>query len=551
MVVLYPVLLLGGLIFFHEWGHYLLARWNGIHVETFSIGFGPKLFGWKGKPRDGMPPTEYVVAALPLGGYVKMLGHDPGDDVPDQMRAGAFGSKTVWQRFTVVAAGPAFNLILPFIIIFFASLFQGKAQSASLGGVNVGGPAWEAGLRPGDVLVGFDDTDVEYWWQVSDYIGTRPDTPMKVRWTRQGIEMSATMTPDTIERVVVAKLNVTKTQGQTGITPNYARPTVHVTPESAAAKAGLRSRDVVLSCNDAPIQRFDNLLAALQQNADGPAVLKVLRYQDRAAAGATLGIATTATVTLPAAEAADSARGILSAEMVIGQVVSGSVAERIGLRVGDRLLTLNGKPLNNWLFFRGALRQDLDADLKFTVHWERAGETMSSAGFQLTEVPAPHKLKKDNTRLTIGLESAAEYAAPPLVENNSRLSFALHESWTVSVEQIWVTFKAIGALFSGDLGTDDMGGPVMIGQMAAQTSEQGWGYFFQLMAFLSINLGLINLLPIPVLDGGQIMFLAIETARRKPVSLRTRQIATYAGMAFIAVLTVIVFKNDIERLITG
>lgn len=552
MVLVYTLLLLGGLIFFHEWGHYLLARANGIHVETFSIGFGPKLFGWKGKAKDGMPPTEYVVAALPLGGYVKMLGYDAGEEIPAHLKEVAFSSKKVWQRFTVVAAGPAFNLILPFIIIFFAGLTKSHDLPPSLGTVTYDGPAWNAGLRPGDTIVGLGDQKIEYWWQVAEFIEDRPGESFAIRWKRGDQEMSAEITPQAFERVVNAKLGITELRGRTGISPVYALPIIHVAPGSPAETAGLKSWDRVIAIDGQPSGRMDGLERVLEESKGRNLSLTVLTFDEKKTAGTTLGVGTTRTVTLPAAtEGQEALRGISSAEMIISRVTPGTPAERVGLKPGDKIVNLDGQLVNSWTFFESTIKKSADPDKTFTLEWIRNGQRMRTDAYQLAEVAAPHRLKQDNTRLTMGLQTAMQYASPKLIDHDERLAYALNESWSMTTFQMWLTFKAIGGLITGELSTKELGGPIMIGQMAAETGERGWAWFFQLMAFLSVNLGLINLLPVPVLDGGQIMFLAIETARRRPVSLRTRQIATYVGLAFIALLMVLVFKNDIERLLVG
>ncbi|MFT7578914.1 MAG: regulator of sigma E protease, partial [Myxococcota bacterium] len=161
---LYIVLMIGGLIFFHELGHYVLARLMGVHVVEFSIGFGPKLFTIRGKKRHpALPPTEFVIGALPIGGYVRMLGAEPGEDIADDIRDVALNFKPVWRRFLIAAAGPAFNLILPFIIFFIFGLLTTEKLPSVIGDVSPGTPAFDAGLRAGDRITGIDGEEVAYW----------------------------------------------------------------------------------------------------------------------------------------------------------------------------------------------------------------------------------------------------------------------------------------------------------------------------------------------------------------------------------------------------
>ncbi len=636
MSIIYFALLLGGLIFFHELGHFLLARWMGVHVVTFSIGFGPTVFSFKGRRKsDLVEPTEYVIAALPLGGYVRMLGDDPTEDVDDGLKELSFQTKPIWRRFLIVAAGPAFNLVLPFFVFFFLHLSHSELAPSSVGTVVYDGPAWNAGVRSGDRITSIDGKEVKYWWQVTDYISDRPGETFELGVERGGEQINLTITAEGRTRVESAELDIVKERGRIGISATYTKPIIAVRRGSAAEKAGLRSWDKVVSVNGEPISRFSDLERTLMEKPSENVSLAVIRYEDTVSTGLSLGVGKGIRFVLPKG-GGEPLRGITNSELLIRSVVPGSPAAKIGLKPGDRVLDLDGKRYPTWGFlldrigsapkdsefqlrweresdtsvtqsFRGQAARDglgakleaissnsssgfsfkvrsVDSDsladrlglqagdeiarmgdqtFKSTDALERAlseleGETvlhysrtLRQAKFKLATISAPERLQPDKKIKLFGASVFSQQGIPDAIENDQAISYAFHHCVTRTMRAIELNFTAIIGLFSGKVPLKELGGPILIGQLAAETEDRGWAYFFRLMVWLSVSLGLINLLPIPILDGGHILFLAIEGIRRKPVSLRTRQVATYLGFAFIILLMVLVFKNDIERSFFG
>lgn len=550
MSVLFPILLLGGLILLHETGHFLMARLMGIHVETFSIGFGPKLMGFQGKQRGELPPTEYIIAPIPIGGYVKMLGQDPAEDVPEAVRRVSFQGAPAWRRFLVMAAGPVSNLLLPFVIFFFFFLGHDTVAPALAGTIVQDGPAYAAGLRPGDRIVSLDGEPVHAFWDFRELVRARPEQTVSVRWVRKGQEMSGEISIRGVTRVVNPKLRMTEYVGEVGLMPTYLEPIVDPAPGSLAARAGLHTWDRVVAVNGAPVKRLDAVLSALADHAQEPVALGVLRYEPEAIAGSPVRfeLARGEQVTLPAAGEGPADRGLRSAEMVLRRVIAGSPADRAGLKPGDRIERVDGHAFPSWVFLRAKMSQ-MPRGHTFEIASSRDGVAQPPVEVTFEEVLAPAELQPDRKVTVFGAQALSALGEPEAIPNDDLVGYAAHQCVAQTLETIEMNARAVGGLFTGSTPLTDLGGPILITQLAARASDQGWAYFFRLMAWLSISLGLINLLPVPVLDGGQLLFLGIEAVRRKPVSLRTRQIAVYAGVAFVLVMLVLVFKNDLERML--
>lgn len=559
MSFLYIILMIGGLILVHELGHYLVARWMGVHVVEFAIGVGPKIWVKKGRQRrPDLPPTEYTVGALPFGGFVKMLGTDPHEVVPPEIEAVSFNARPVWRRFLVMIAGPAFNILLALVIYFCGGLFEGSLPSSRVGVVDSNGAAWKAGLRPGDEIVAIDGDEVAYFWQVQRAVSSKfavvddPESgesklvgqPIEVTWRHHGQLVTRAFDTDAvaIDRVPSLPGILVDRRGQLGVTNDHVLPIVGVEPGSAAEAAGLRSWDRIVAIDGEPVDQLSVALDRIGRASEKTVALAVLTYVDAVAPPIELGVAKVRRVTLPPGP---GTRGLFSAECLVYAVVPSSPAATAGLRKGDRILSFEESECASWSFFDQRLRRS--ADRGGTLTWRRGDKTLSGK-VALAKFLWPHELKKDNTIGVHGIEVLVERAAPESIPNESRLSYAWYKMTTGIGDAMGQTLSILGGLFSGRVAIKDgLAGPVTMGQLAARTSEYGWAYFFMLMAGFSVSLGLLNLLPIPILDGGQILFLAIEGIRRKPVSLRVRMIATYAGLAFVVILMVIVFRYDLER----
>lgn len=548
--IFYVVLLIGGVILVHELGHFLVARWMGIHVVEFSIGFGPRIAVFRGKKRHPhLPPTEYALAILPFGGFVRMLGYDPGDKVPEGAEDVAFGRKPVWRRFLVMVAGPAFNLILPFILFFAVGLTVERTGPSIVSDVDSGGPAYVAGIRSGDRIVEIEGEQVDYWWQLTAALHPRYEQPTEVAWVDvAGQRKSATVTPMRQEVVIVPDV-FTYPVGLIGLTEYYFVPIVWVRPESAAAQAGIASWDRIIEVDGQPVAQVKAMLALLDVGAGKDIKVRYLHY-DAAPTGTPFAVdqGTLREAVLPAVPAGgDARRGLVAADRVVWRTMPGSPAEEIGLQQGDELVSLDGREWDSATFAQGYLdsRKGKGA-IKLIV---RRGGQLLPLDLTLKQVDAPHEIDKTAKDWVHGIvvQSTATKLEP--IPNEARFAFAWHSMKKNFVDTIENTVKTLGGLLTGKVSmSEGLGGPLSIAKMASFAGSQGWDKFFSVMAMISISIGLVNLLPIPVLDGGQILFLALEGIRRKPVSMRTRMIAIYASLAFIIVLMVIVIRNDVLKI---
>ena len=543
MAFVYFILLLGGLIFFHELGHFLTARACGVRVLTFSLGFGPRLFGWTSR-RTG---TEYVVCALPLGGYVKMLGDDPTEPVSEEDRPFAFTTQALWKRFLIVFAGPFFNLILP-IFIFFILAFSQAVYPAELGMVIRGGPAWEAGLRAGDRIVAIDGDAVSYWWQLQNRIEGAAGQTLSVEYERDGARHTAQVQPKSYERVRYADIGAVDRRGQIRVVRSYLEPIVWVEPGSAAELAGLQSWDRVASIDGRPITRWTQVESALRTAGGKPLELMVLRERAWASAetaGVEVGLLGQAIPVKLQAAGDPAAVGLDTAEFRVWSVRQGTPAvDQLGLERGDLVVSLDGEDVPSWLFLESSISDEPEKERVLTF---RRGSEELQRRFTAVVKVEKSDLNTDMKVVVFGAFNHGGYGVPDAIANDAKLSLAWHNATYETWDKLKLNVLAISGLFRGRVPLKDLGGPILIYDIAGKTQEQGWNYFFQVMVMLSINLGLLNLLPIPILDGGHLLFFAIEAVKRRPVSMRTRQIATYLGFSLIILLMVLVFKNDLER----
>ena len=444
------VVALGVLIVVHELGHYLVARWCGVKVLRFSVGFGRAL----ARRRFGPDGTEWVIAAVPLGGYVKMVDEREGTVAPEDLPR-AFNRQSVWRRFAIVLAGPVANFLLA--IALYWGLFLGGIQEAKpiLAAPEAGTAAAQAGLARGDVVRAVNDEPVATW--------------QEVRWRVLQLALDRK----------VARLEV------------------------QSANGALEWRTLDLGRVGAEEVEGD-LLARLGLRLFRPDV-----------------------------------------PPTIGQVVAGGVAERSGLAARDRVLTIDGAPVPTWEALVAKVRASAGRPLALEV--DRAGARVR---IDLTPEPVAQGAG------TIGRIGAGPYVDPGamsayLIEvrygPGAALARALAKTWEMSV----FSLRMLAKMIVGEVSWRNLSGPVTIADYAGQSAQLGLAPYLAFLALISISLGVLNLLPIPLLDGGHLMYYTIEVLKGSPVSERVMEIGQRAGLVVLLFLMAFAFYNDINRLISG
>lgn len=440
------LLALGILIAVHEFGHFWVARRCGVYVERFSIGFGKAI--WQRKGKDG---TEYTLAMIPLGGYVKMLD-ERVEAVPELQRHMAFNNKKLWQRSAIVAAGPFANFVFAVFAYWVVYLIGVPAVKPVIGEVAPQSIAAQGGIAPGMELKSISGIETPDWESVNmamiSHIGDK--------------QMAVTLTEPHTNVDVKRTLNLTDWSYD---------------PES------------------------ENVLTTLGLTPYTPAIT-----------------------------------------LVISQLVDNGAAINAGFQLNDKIIAVDGEPIKQWQTFADLVRENPGKTLNVEVLRDNAPLTLA-----LT--PAIKDLKDGSKVGYVGIAPKVD-AWPEDYRIN--LQFGPLESVAKATEKTWqlvtLTFDMVTKLVTGDVAIKNLSGPISIAKGAGMTADFGLVYFLGFLALISVNLGIVNLLPLPVLDGGHLMFFAIEAVTRRPVSEKIQDIGYRVGSAILVALMAIALFNDFTRL---
>jgi len=538
------VALLGVLILVHELGHFLCAKAFDVKVLRFSLGFGPRLLGFtRGE-------TEYRLSLVPLGGYVRLLGEDPAEPIPPIDRSRALAVKPLWQRFTIVIAGPAFNLLLPLLIYFVHYAGQHTLLPPVIGTVLPTLPAAAAGLLPGDRVETVDGKRIRYWEELERVIADSPGQTLRFGIHRGSDAEERDVTPVRVERT--GPLRMRERVGWIGVSPRFQLPEIGVLdPNSPAAQAGLKTFDFVTAVNGQPVGTWTEFARVIERSGASPLRLNYLRGGYSAVPFAHVEIeepGSAVVLPVPVFDAAGKRRyetGILSAELFVYSVEPGSPADQIGLRRGDQILALDGQPLPHW----DLLRQRLAAspDRRFEVSWLSPGGVRHDASFRQELRSELDAYRQEEQRLVFGALNRLAWKTEAPVPITNRFGYALSHSFERTGQIIVAMTYGFAELLRGRVPLTTLGGPLMIGYVAGVAAEQGFDQYLWLMALISINLGLLNFLPVPILDGGLLMFFMLELFKRRPPSRRAREIASYVGLVIVVTLMLFALRNDVVR----
>ncbi len=433
------------LIAVHEYGHFIVARKLGIKVEKFSIGFGPSLLSWRSKDKE----VEYVIAAIPLGGYVKMLGENGYEEdtqpLSEQDLARAYDKQPVWKRASVAVAGPLFNFMFAIIAYMAVGWLGQNVMPPVVGNIVPGSVAERAGLMVGDVLESVNGEHI-YSWQkfeesLKDVVGL--DIELEIKRADHKLTLSLP-----VKKLEKDALLVNVAEDALGVTLGSQVWIDSVVANSPAKKAGLSAGDEIMQVAGADVGTVRDFIRVIQEHAGKPLMLGVLRGNTH--------------LQLQVIPQADSQHGVG--------------------RLGVHLIS---KPMVEPVLYRMGF-------------WE-----------------------------------------------------GLSYGFTRTAEMTVLTINVMTKMVTTAISPENLGGPIAIAQLAGRTADLGLVAFITFLALISINLGVLNLLPIPVLDGGHLVYLGLEKLRGKPLSEAMLERLQLMGIMLIAILMVFAFYNDLMRLFRG
>lgn len=538
------IILLGILIFVHELGHFLVARWCGVRVEVFSLGFGKKILQFK------KGDTTYAISLIPLGGYVKMFGEQPGSEIPEEEKKFSFTHKNVWQRIAVVLAGPLMNLFFAGLVFFAVALIGEDAKIPVLGDVVATSPAHTAGFRSGDRIVSINEKPVTTWEDVLRTLSLKEnhdlhlDVVVQRESTGETAKISANAKAEPNPNVLSSYDFMANIDG---LTPYSAGTTIAILENSPLGAIGLKTGDVITAINGQKVTYWRQLESKLAKlNAQEPLTIDVLGSRDGDKGEKPL------TVTLAPLESLKTfsmqSLGFESSELYLSKVMENSPAQAAGLRAMDRLVTINRVKLMKWEDVISNIKSfDGKSPVEIVVLRDGKSLDLQITPKMTTQMTASGAEEK---RYTIGISPIANIAAPELMilrtsDPIEALVRGTEKTWDVTV----MTVMSFVRLFQAKISPKNIGGVISIGQAASETFKIGISQFLQMMAIISINLFILNLMPVPVLDGGHLVFYVIEVIKGAPLSMKKMELAQQVGLALLMSLMIFALFNDFTRLL--
>jgi regulator of sigma E protease len=531
------VILLGILVFIHELGHFLVARACGVRVEVFSLGFGKKILSFK----KGY--TTYCISIVPLGGYVKMFGEQSTDAaaIAPEDRAVSYTHKTVWQRIAIVFAGPLMNFLFA-IFIFGLIAFTGEeTRSARIAEVTPGSIAETAGLKSQDMVLAVNNQPVRSYEEFQNALTEAKNQAAQIQVQQEGEQ------PRVITAQVASTENPNIFAGQktigsiAGLLPYTKGTLVAVRPDSEAFKAGLRTGDEITKIADRKVQSWSDLNRLTQATTSEITIQRTAADDKRETVQLQLALPVYKT----APQLAEI--GLESPELYLEQVVPDSPAAKAELQRHDKILSINGQSMLAW---ENVLNTIKSYDGKDALEFKIVREGTEMVKKITPQVTSQMTFQgKEDKRYTIGIMPMANISQPELVTVKEGLFASIgkgyQRSWDISV----MTVMSFVRLFQGEVSHKNIGGMISIGKAAKDSYAAGFQAFLMTMGILSISLFILNLLPVPVLDGGHLVFYAIEIVKGSPLSGRKLEIAHQIGFALLMGLMVLALFNDFTKFI--
>ena len=521
---------LGFIIFIHELGHFYAAKRCGIKVNTFSLGFGPKLIGFQ---RD---ETEYRISLLPFGGYVQMEGENPNEQTGTQ---GEFASASISNRAFVVAAGPAVNLLFGVLVYWFVfatginadsarliggltGLPLGEKEAIQIGWVADDGPGAVGGLMPGDAIVSINGDPISHWAMFQTRIFTSANRPLDLVVERDGERKILSVIPDP-EPSVRGDIGIIRVSSRTETVVS------HIEEGSLAAQTGIQVGDQIESINGKKLHNVPYFGYGVWQASED---WRIEKYQalyqsiNENQEALTLGIRRgdeTLTLELPVRW------------RVKASVQEDSIAQNAGIQDGDVLVTLNETPVENATLYselKTMTSQPIEVGLMRDGSLKKVTLAAEIQGSEETDTEGALFGLAWQTTLS-GMEFAAQTAPLP--------NYNLFTGFGKGVEATWLTFTTVGKtlqqLVGGEVSPKHLAGPIGIANVTSRMFDRvGFGSVLFFIGFISINLCIVNLLPIPIADGGQLLFFAVEKIRGRPMPRRAQDIVQQVCIVLLIAL---------------
>ncbi len=529
---LFGVVLLGIVVLVHEFGHFIVARMCKVRVEIFSIGFGRPLF----KKKSG--ETEYRISLVPLGGYVKMLGESTSEEgnVEEKDLPFAFSTKKWWQKVLIVCAGPVFNLIFAFLLLMVVACFMFSAPSSVLEFVSSDGAAYAAGISDGDRITKINGEDIAVWDDIPSTLAPFSESGNCENIT---VEVEKAFTKELKTYTVTPKkgsykdpFGDTHSRCELGVVRAPREPKIFLLKEFP----GLENGDIIRSVDGEKIERFYELAERIK---------KPFKKMTVSRGGKEIP------VDFPEQPAENKPEELVIAYggLVIDEVKSGSYSEKVGVKKGDFITAVNGAGVTAPFQFYSVMgklkegdsvklsliRDKEPVDIEFTASFDESENEMTGM-----------RDKKINWGAYFDYDpNVREFYA----KRNNLLTFPVRYAAKELVDVTSATFKGLAYMISGKISTKGLGGPIMIFDISKRAADAGVRYFLAIMAMISINLGLINLFPIPVLDGGYIVIYGLEGIFRRTIPQKIKERALMVGLFLLVALMVFAIFNDFARYI--
>lgn len=492
-------IVIGILIFVHEFGHFIVAKKTGVGVEKFSLGFGPKLIGFK------KGETHYMISAIPLGGYVKLKGENPDEPLTNDPKE--FGSRSIAVRGAIVSAGPIMNFLLTFILMPLVFIIGIQVptyleKKSVVHWVAENSPAMMADFQVGDHLLAVDGEEVKNWKMFNALTLTQLGKDLKIKIKRNNI----------IQKKIITLHSESLSEVGVGLFHKMDAKAGGIINGLPAQEAGFKKGDLIKEIGGTKITHWVQMSEIIKKYPGEVVTFKIEREEKPLSFE-------------------------IKPSVMINTIERNSPAYLAGLRVRDTILTINSEDVSYWK--EELLGKTFPQEDKLTFEVVRDGKksliTVKSQDIQ-----------------DIGIRVVGKIGIIPFEETLFKrfgILASLKEGFQQTIEMTGLTLWALGKLFAFKLSLKTLGGPIMIAKMTGTAAKLGLSSLLIFTAFLSLNLSILNLLPIPILDGGHLLFLLIELIMRRPLGAKKIEIAQKIGFALLILLLLTITYNDLMRAI--